>query len=212
MQNKRNNLFSDLMYDSEDEYTPHYKFSSSLEVSPVAKLIYYRFGPHYQGKLTCYELNEIKEKMLKAKAELNEKENMNDKIWHCEDVIRNLEKECESNPLCKQNLKVHLEVCNSKYSKCTRHFVSYDCQFKENGRCEHYYDIDEETEKKERYQSIISDLHERVGELEMKYERELARKENRLQEYYDMVDSDYDDWAFHEGIRLRNAKMDDDDW
>jgi hypothetical protein len=94
---------------------------------------------------------------------------------------------------CKEKLQKHLDICtgfNGKY-KCTRDFVSYDCQFKENGRCSHYYEIEHLSEDLDRYEYYEEEAKSEIGELEYQYERALAVKENRLQEYLDDL---YDDW------------------
>ena len=46
---------------------------------------------------------------------------------------------------CEKKLHEHIEICNSdsRYKKCTENYVAYDCRFKENGKCEHYYEIEE---------------------------------------------------------------------
>lgn len=95
---------------------------------------------------------------------------------------------------CAQKLKKHLDKCSGfdgtgKY-KCTKDHVSYDCQFKENGRCAHYYKIEHLREDLEEYECNIHEEEIRIIDLEVEYNRALAVKENRLQEYYD----DLDDW------------------
>lgn len=93
---------------------------------------------------------------------------------------------------CEQKLQKHLDVCtglDGKY-KCTKNFVSYDCQFKKNGRCSHYYAIQRANEEIERDQYYEQEDEDRIETLEYEYERALAVKEDRLQEYLDdMYDS-----------------------
>lgn len=95
---------------------------------------------------------------------------------------------------CAQKLKKHLDVCmgfdgTGKY-KCTKDYVSYDCQFKENGRCSHYYEIEIAREDLDYYEYYIHEDKIKIMDLEVVYDRALAVKENRLQEYLD----DIDDW------------------
>ena len=55
---------------------------------------------------------------------------------------------------CTQKLQRHLNECtgiDGKY-KCTQKHISYDCQFKENGRCSHYYEIKDYEEELETYE------------------------------------------------------------
>ena len=95
---------------------------------------------------------------------------------------------------CAQRLKKHLDKCTGidgkgKY-KCTKDYVSYDCQFKENGRCSHYYEIERAREELEEFEYYIHEDENKIMDLEVEYDRALAVKENRLQEYLD----DIDDW------------------
>jgi hypothetical protein len=90
---------------------------------------------------------------------------------------------------CEQKLKKHLDVCTCKY-KCTKDYVSYDCQFKENGRCSHYYEIEHLQEDLDFYEYNIHEDENKIMDLEVEYERALAVKEDRLNEYYSYLD----DW------------------
>jgi hypothetical protein len=140
-------------------------------------------------------------------------ENLSNKIWDCLAVIRALRRECENNPRCKLILKDHLEICQEG---CTRNFVSYECQFKNSGRCIHYYNIEEEVEKKDYYDEILSLMHERFSDAEYEYKRHLAKKEDRMDEYRAELESDYENWSFNESMRitemLRRSQNEDDDW
>ena len=49
---------------------------------------------------------------------------------------REQKKLSKSSDNCEKNQK---NIC--KY-KCEKNFISYDCQFKENGRCSNYFKID----------------------------------------------------------------------
>jgi len=94
---------------------------------------------------------------------------------------------------CAEKLQKHLDVCsglNGKY-KCTKNYVSYDCQFKENGRCSHYYEIERANEEIERDQYYADEDKDKIESLEVEYERALSVKEDRLEEYLEYL---YDDW------------------
>jgi len=68
-----NNRFSELYIDSDEEF-------DKPEIHPVAaKLIKYRFDSWYNGNLTCYEIEKLKEKMLKCE---EEKEKYYDGIYN----------------------------------------------------------------------------------------------------------------------------------
>ena len=57
------NPFADLSIDSDDDF-------EKPEIHPLAKLIKYRFGYWYDGKLTSYEINKMKEEMDNIKTKL----------------------------------------------------------------------------------------------------------------------------------------------
>jgi len=187
---------------------------SYMGATPTAKLVTERFSTRYDGKLTIYEIETLKRRMLNCKEELDTAgNNLETKIWNCLDAIRNLRRECESNPRCLEDLRSHVSRCGNG---CTRTFVSYHCQFKnDNGRCSHYYQIVRQVEEKEYYDEILSSLQERFSDAEYVYERQLAKKENRLEEYQAEIDSDYENWAFYESMRISDMLRrvpDEDDW
>jgi uncharacterized membrane-anchored protein YhcB (DUF1043 family) len=171
----------------------------SLDISPVAKLIKSRFGPWYTGKLTIYEINSIKEKMDKVKNNLDTYE---DEIYNnkCElvDSLRKQRMLCKSSTECTEKLDAHLNTCDG----CTKNYVSYDCRFKENGRCSHYYEIEHIEERLEDYQYVIDEYTSSYHDLQYEYERALADKENRLKEYQQQLEDDFDDWSFEVSMRL----------
>ena len=106
-------------------------------------------------------------------------------------LIREQEQLCGE--ACAQRLQKHLDECtglDGKY-KCTKDYVSYDCQFKENGRCSHYYEIERAIEEIDNFDYFEHEDKMKIIDLEVYYDRALAVKENRLQEYLDML---YDDW------------------
>lgn len=88
---------------------------------------------------------------------------------------------------CAQKLQKHLDTC----TKCNKNYISYDCQFKENGRCSHYYEIETIREDLENYEYCEEQYRDDIQRLEYDYNRALAIKEDRLQEF---VDDLYDDF------------------
>jgi len=88
---------------------------------------------------------------------------------------------------CAQKLQKHLDKCaglDGKY-KCSKNHVTYDCQFKENGRCSHYYEIERANEELEQEEYYEEEHKNRIESLEYQYKRALAVKEDRLEEYLD---------------------------
>ena len=211
------NMFKVLADDEEDVYEEfeHLKPYNlvidnkwwMLSPSPVAQLIKERFSCWYTGKLTLGEINAIKEEMDKAK---NDLDTYRDEIYDnkCE-LVKSLKEQkrlCEGNSDCKKKLDVHISVCDGidgtgKY-KCEKNYISYDCQFKENGRCSHHYEIEHIEETLGEYEYNISEYAASYYDLEISYERALARKENRLEEYEQQMDEEYEDWNFEFGQRI----------
>lgn len=94
---------------------------------------------------------------------------------------------------CAQKLQKHLDECTTldvNY-KCTKNHVTYFCQFKENGRCSHYYEIERANEELEQEEYYEHEKKDRIMDLEVDYERALAVKEDRLREYLDDMDNDW---------------------
>ena len=94
---------------------------------------------------------------------------------------------------CAQKLQKHIEQCNrlsGKY-KCTKDHVTYMCQFMDNGRCSHFYEIERANEELEIYDYYDQEEKDEINDLEYNYKRALAVKENRLQEYLDDMYDDY---------------------
>jgi hypothetical protein len=86
---------------------------------------------------------------------------------------------------CGQKLQKHLDICavlNANY-KCTKNYVSHDCRFNENGRCSHYYEIERANEELEDFEYYEHEDMSKIWGLQADYERALAVKENRLDEY-----------------------------
>ena len=78
--------------------------------------------------------------------------------------------------------------------KCTRNRVSYLCEYKDNGRCHHYYEIERLKEDSENFEYSEQTCLEKINELEYEYECSLAVKENRLREFLYESDSDSNFW------------------
>ncbi len=164
-----------------------------LNCHPLARKISYRFSDDYDGKLLLLELNKMKERIDELSNSLNEykREVMPRRRELCS-LIKEQEELCGEE--CDQMLQKHLDECmgfDGKY-KCTKDYLSYGCQFKENGRCSHYYDIERANEEIDYFDYFEHQDKSRINELKYRYERALAVKEDRLQEYLD--DLYYDDW------------------
>jgi len=54
----------------------------------------------------------------------------------------------------------------------------------------------------EDYQYVIDEYYSSYLELENSYERALAVKENRLDEYEQQIEDDYEEWNFNMGQRM----------
>lgn len=178
-----------------------------LDPSPIGQLIRQRFDWRYDGKLMWREINVIKADMDEAKNKLEE---YRDKIYDnkCELVtsLREQQRLCKSSDKCFKKLDEHLKICggidgNGKY-KCDENYISYDCQFKENGRCKHYYEIERIEERLGNYQYYDDNYKSSYLDLQVLYERALAVKENRLKEYEQQEEDDYEDWNFDVGQRM----------
>jgi len=103
------------------------------------------------------------------------------------DLIREQKNLCGER--CSEKLQKHLDVCNGEY-KCTKDFICYECQFKENGRCSHYYQIERATERFRELEYYEYEDKSLIIDLKFRYKRALAVKEDRLDEYLEEL---YDD-------------------
>ena len=181
------------------------KILMQREPHHIAKLIKYRFGSYYDGILTIYELNKIKENADKAKKILD---NYSDKVFdeqrEYRRKIRQQKELCGDE--CVRKLDEHLKICEGidgtgKY-KCTKDFISYDCKYKNNGRCSHYYEIEELESDLGDCNETIYDMRTKLYKLEETYNRELAKKENRIEEYDKEMEEEWDDYNFDIGQRM----------
>jgi len=174
---------------------------TSLEYDshPIAKHIRYRFGDRYYGKLTIYELLSLKERMTNAEKELEAyRTDVREERRRLERSISQQSLLCRSSPQCQEKLEEHLKVCDSTY-KCSKDFVAYECQFKKNGRCSHYYEIEHIEEDLGDVDYFLDDYKQKYQKLKNEYERQLAMKENRIDEYDQQMDYEWDEYNFNVG-------------
>jgi len=182
------NMFK-VLADDEDDFEdtlPYNKIVDGkwrwLEPSPTAKIINERFSSYYNGKLTWREINSIKEKMDKYDKKIYEyRDEVSDNRKELINSIKEQSRLC--NEECAKKLKEHLDVCDASPYKCNKDYVSYDCRFKENGRCSHYYEIKYLNERLEDIEYDEDELTNSYIDYKVEYERVLAIKENRYDEY-----------------------------
>ncbi len=195
------NIFKVLADDEYDEYDgfedmlPYNKIVDGkwrwLSPSPVASLIRTRFSNWYDGKLTWREINAIKERMDTVAEKLEEyRDKVQNDMQELKSKIRKQRLICNSSTECAKKLDEHLKICD----ECDENFVAYSCQFKENGVCSHYYEIKHADKQLEKYEYFIHEYDSEYIDLKIEYERALAIKENRLEEYRQQIWDDYDDW------------------
>lgn len=131
--------------------------------------------------------------------EIDEDSPLGSFIYHVDDamsIMNYIISFIEPKETCAQKLQKHLDKCmgfdGTGRHKCTKDYISYDCQFKENGRCDHYYEIERAKEELGWIESYEYDENMEIEELEYYYKRALAVKEDRLKEYLDeLYYSDY---------------------
>jgi len=152
---------------------------------PNAYMIVNRFCSDYNGKLTWRELNAMKERIEKFSKSLYEYQK---EVWprrrELKNLIREQEKLCGKE--CAEELQKHLEKCTVT-PKCSVGIVAYECRYGDNGRCSHYYEIQQFNEELERDEYYEEEDKDRIQDLEIDYERALAVKEDRFQEYLDSI-------------------------
>ena len=148
-----------------------------LVPSPIAKIIKYRFSERYDGKLTFAEINSLKEKVTEKKTAIdNYRKEHRDRMRELRESWRKQKLLCSVDPICMK---------------------------KTNGRCSHYYDIDQiEDEEEDEYQNNIDCDKRELYTLEREYERALAIKNNRLGEYEQEMEDDWDEYNFRVGQNL----------
>lgn len=178
-------------YEEYKDHVPYNKLKNGswriLYPHPIAYMISNRFNDYYNGKKLWREINYMKERLDEIKTSLHEYEK---KYWHhmteLVKLIRNQKKLC--NEKCADELQKHLDICSSIYNKCSVDFVAFDCKFNDNGRCSHYYEIEDLQEELDNYKCDIHKYEYEIIELESCYERALAIKEDRLEEYYNNLE------------------------
>lgn len=147
----------------------------SLEPSPIANLIKSRFGLFYSGKLTIYELNNMKKQIEEREKSLNDyHDKFKLRIIELGKIIKEQNNLCGEE--CYKKLQKHLGECtglNGEY-KCAKNFISFHCRFKENGRCKHYYDIERARDELEEIEHNEHEDKQKILDLQNEYERALA--------------------------------------
>ena len=196
------NMFKVLADDEDDfeDILPYNKVLDGkwtcLEPSPTAKIINERFSFYYHGKLTWREINLIKEKMDKYEKKINEyTDEVSDNRRELFNSIKEQMQLC--NEECAKKLKEHIDICDAKDGygklyKCKKDYLAYDCRFKENGRCSHYYEIKYLNQRLEDIEYYEDELTNSYLDYKVEYERALAIKENRYEEYIRKVEEYFD--------------------
>lgn len=161
---------------------------------PLYYIINFRFSDDYYGKVTWRELNDfqkkIDEKRLSLKTYRDEEYYPRRKVIFS--LIRDQEALCGAK--CKEKLAKHLDECEGDgtgKNKCSKNWICYYCQFKENGRCSHYYEIERANEEIEIGEYYEEKDRDDLNQMEWRYGRLLAIKENRLEEFLNDLYDDY---------------------
>ena len=164
------------------QYKPH----------PISLLIKERFSDEYDGKLTWREIELIREEMDKAENDLNNyRKEVDGKMDKIRDNIKEQRMFCRRDPTCLTNLHNHVKECVSKW-KCTIYSVSNSCRIKYNinKECSHHRKIEDFERCLDNYRVGIYQFNSPFIDLQRKYERALAAKEDRLEEYESQLDAD----------------------
>ncbi len=108
-------------------------------------------------------------------------------------LIKEQQKLCSEEQTYTQKLQKHLNECigfdGTGKHKCTEYFICYDCKFRENGRCSHYYEIERANEELESEEYYHCEDKNKITFLEYEYIKALAVKEDRLEEFeHDMFE------------------------
>lgn len=147
--------------------------------------------------ITNDELLALKEKIQRTKQSLKDhKDEVREERRGYKTKIQELSKLCGSE--CLRELEKHLEICDGGYDKdhenyrkpyhkCEMRTVCYECKkshnIKNNGRCSHFYDIEYLNEQLENTEYYDDCLEDEICELEADYDRKLAIKEGRYEQY-----------------------------
>ena len=182
-------------YEDFEDIAPYNKLKDGKWTSlwtdrhPLYYKITNRFRYEYDGKLMWRELNAMKEEIENKRKSLRDyQKDILSRYAELSDLVREQKNLCGER--CAEKLQKHLDVCDGEY-KCTKDFIRYECQFKENGRCCHYYEIERANEKLEELDYYEHEDQNLIIDLEIRYERALAVKEDRLDEYQDELDYDW---------------------
>lgn len=161
---------------------------------PLYYMVNFRFSDDYYGKVTWMELEVLKKRIdelrLSLKTYRDEKYYPRRKVLF--KLIRDQEALCGEK--CAEKLANHIDECEGEGSgkyKCSTNWICYYCQFKENGRCSHYYEIERANEEIEEGQYYEEEDKDKLNQLENRYDRMLAVKENRLEEFLNDLYNDY---------------------
>jgi hypothetical protein len=148
---------------------------------PLYHKIRSRLDENYQGKLLWSELNRMKEKIEKLKKERWDSiRSANERDSELRSLIKEQKTLCKEEKTCTQTLQKHLDKCTDG---CDKYFLCYPCEFKDNGRCSHYYEIKRAVEELEMEDYFDHEQQSEILRLGYIYERALAVKEDRLEEY-----------------------------
>lgn len=182
-------------YEDYEDIPPYNKLEDGkwtslwLERHPLCYMIENRFRYDYDGKLMWKELNAMKEEIENKRKSLRDYQNdFLPRYLELSNLISEQKQLCGES--CAEKLQKHLDVCNGNY-KCSKDHITYECQFKENGRCSHYYEIERANEILEEFDYYEHEDQDKISDLEVRYERALAVKEDRLEEYEEELDSYY---------------------
>lgn len=91
-----------------------------------------------------------------------------------------LSQECRRSLECKQDLQSHLDSCTNG---CSLDHIAYECRYIDNGRCIHYYRLEEIERYADDYDCIDEDYKFVVWEKEYDYERALGIQKLGLEAY-----------------------------
>ena len=181
-------------YEDFEDIAPYNKLKDGkwtslwMDRHPLYYKITNRFRYEYDGKLMWRELNAMKEEIENKRKSLRDyQKDILPRYAELSDLVREQKNLCGER--CAEKLQKHLDVCDGEH-KCTKDFIRYECQFKENGRCSHYYEIERANEKLEELDYYEHEDESLIIDLEIRYERALAVKEDRLDEYQQELDYD----------------------
>ena len=163
----------------------HMEMMNTVENGSKIQNMNYEDNIVKEGESTWCEINLIKEKMDKAENDLNRYRNEVDgEMTKLRESIKEQRLLCKTDPTCLKKLDDHLKVCVSK-TKCTIDFLQYGCRFKYNmnGKCSHDCKIEDLERSLDNHRAGLYEYNSPFIDLQSEYERALAIKEDRLEEY-----------------------------